>query len=434
MFKKAWYLKNRFLRHELVNGTIYIYSGSFFGNILAFFLNLFFVRNLSLADYAAFSSLLSIITLAAIPANSINTTVSKFATNFFVKDQNDKLKKFYLLFLKFISGLCFFIIIAFSALALPFKNYLRIDNVWYVIFSGIIISAAYLNGLNAAFLQSMLKFKFIALVNIIGSVLKLSVGIGLVLLGYSVFGALGALFAMMFGMSLVAYFPLSKVLKVKASNKEIKLNIKEILIYAVPAFTTVLFLTSFISTDVILVKHFFVPEVAGYYAGLSLMGKVIFYFIAPIPIVMFPLLVKRHAKSQDFKNLFYLALGLVFLPSIAITVFYFIFPTFSINLFLGGGKYLYNVKYLGLLGVFLTLFSLVNVCVNLFLSLGKTKVLIPVGIGAIAQIILIYLFHSDFYQIIVASLVPLSILLLTLMYLFFRNYTGLTRLRKEAAI
>jgi len=424
MFKKTLHLGTNLLKNELVSGSLYVFSGSIVGNVLAFLLNLFLARNLSYADYAAFASLLSIITLAAIPANSINTVISKFATKLFVKNQDDSLKTLYLLFLKFIFGLSFFVAILFLVMAFPFKGYLRIDNIWYVVFSGIVIATFYLNGLNAAFLQSMLKFKFIALINIGGSILKLSVGVGLVLLGYRVWGGLGALFAMMFGMYLAAYFPLSKVLRVKASAKKIQLDKKEILTYAIPAFATMLFLTSFITSDVILVKHFFSPKIAGFYAGLSLMGRVIYYFTFPIPVVMFPLLVKRHTKGLKFNNLFYLALGLVALPSIVITFFYFIFPDFSINLFLGGREYLYNIKYLGLFGIFLTLFSLVNVCVNLFLSLGKTKVSIPVITAAIAQIVLIYIFHSNFYQVIAVSLFALSILLLILLYLFFKNNVG----------
>jgi len=275
MVNKIKYLGNYFLKHELVVGSLYIFSGSIFGNFLAFILNLFLARNLSYADYAIFASLLSVITLAAIPASSINTVIVKFATAFFVKEQNDKLKTLYLLFFKLVLGLSLFIIFLFFVFSIPFKNYLHIDNAWYIIASGFVIAAFYLSTLNTAFLQSLLKFKFMAITNIAGSILKLTVGVVLVALGYKVFGGLGALFSMMSGMYLISYFPLSNILKEKSSAKKISLNIKQMLSYAVPAFVTTLFLTSFVSIDVILVKHFFNPHMAGFYAGLSLMGKVI---------------------------------------------------------------------------------------------------------------------------------------------------------------
>jgi len=418
-------LGNNFLKHELVSGSAFIFVGALIGNILAFVLNLFLARNLSYADYAIYASLASVITLAAIPSGSMTTVIVKFATNFFVEKQIDKLKNFYTLFLKFVMVLSLLMIVLFIAFSVPLKSYLHIDNVWYVIVLGLIISSFYLNALNTAFLQSILKFKFIAVVDIIGSVFKLTAGVVLVLLGYRVFGGLGALFSMAFGMYLVAYFPLFKIFKKATLNKKIALNIKEIFFYAIPTFLTILFMTSFTSTDVILVKHFFAPQEAGFYSGLSLIGKVIFYFTSVIPIVMFPLLIKRHAARKSFNNLFYLALVLVLIPSVGISLFYFAFPNFVINLFLGGRGYLSISGYLGLFGIYMTIFSLVNVCVNFFLSLNKTNVSLFVISTAILQVVLIYIFHANFYQVIFSSLAALTVLLIILLYLFFKNYGSL---------
>lgn len=426
-------LLNKLLKHELINGTFYIFIGSIFANFLAFLLNLFLARSLTYADYAIFASLLSVITLAAIPAGSINTVIVKFATDHFVKNENDKLKTLYLMFFKFVLGLSLFIIALFFIFSALLMNYLHIDNVWYVIVTGFVISSFYLNTLNNAFLQSLLKFKFMSFLSIFGSFIKLIVGVILVILGYRVFGGLGALFFMTFGMYLVAYAPLTKILKEKLSDKKISLNTKQMFTYAVPTFIAVLFLTSFTSMDVILVKHFFSPHVAGFYAGLSLIGKVIFYFTAPIPAVMFPLLVKRHATGKGFNNLFYLALLLVILPSVAITSFYFVFPSFVINLFLGGRDYLYVAPYLGIFGLYLTVFSLVNVCVNFFLSLNKTNISILVVLAAVSQIILIYIFHSNFYQVIGVSLSVLSLLFIALFFIFFKNYGNFGKLKESIA-
>jgi O-antigen/teichoic acid export membrane protein len=420
--KKIEFIKNNFLKHELVSGSLFIFSGSIFGNIFAFLLNLFLARNFSYADYAIFASLLSIITLAAIPVGSMNTVIVKFATDFFVKKQNDRLKSLYLLFFKFVLGISLLIILLFLIFSDPLKEYLKIDNVWCIIVTGFVIASYYLNTLNNAFLQGMLKFKFISFLSIFGSFVKLIFGVGLVFAGYRVFGGLGALFAMAFGTYLMAFVPLTKLLKGKASGKRISLNVRQIIGYAIPTFITILFMTSFTSTDVILVKHFFNPQVAGLYAGLSLMGKVIFYFTAPIPMVMFPLLVKRHSAGTNFNNLFYLALLLVIVPAVAITAFYFIFPNFAINFFLGGRDYLTLARYLGIFGLYLTIFSMVNICVSFFLSLSKTKIYIPVVIAAISQVVLIYVFHSDFYQVIGVSLLVLAVLLVFLLYLFYKSY------------
>lgn len=408
--------------HELVSGSFYLFLGSIIANFLAFILNWFLARNLSYADYAIFASLLSLITLAAIPANSINTIIVKFATDYFVTNQTGKLKHLYTYFLKSILLICLFIVGLGVVLANPLASYLNLNNSLYILISAIAIATFYLNTLNMGFLQGLLKFNFISFLNISGGIFKLLFGIVLVVLGYRAFGGLWAVFFMTFGMFLVAFMPLRKILSAHESDKKIPNQTKTLLKYAIPAFIAVLFMTSFTSTDVILVKHFFEPHVAGFYAGMSLIGKVIFYFTFPIPLAMFPLLVKRKAMGKKFMNLFYLAVGLVMLPSVLITIFYFLFPNLVINIFLGGRDYLYLSKFLGIFGLYLTIFSLVNVCVNFFLSLNYTRVYIPVVTAAVMQIILIYIYHNTFLEVIWVSMLTSVSLLVVLIALIYIKY------------
>jgi O-antigen/teichoic acid export membrane protein len=431
--KRIKHLGSHFLKHELVSGSLFIFSGSILGNFFAFLLNVFLARNLA-DDYAIFAALTSVIILASIPVTSMNAVIVRFAADYFVKKQDDKLKTLYLLFLKFVLGLSLFAILIFFIFSNPLKNYLKIDDSWYMIATGFVIASYYLSALNNAFLQGMLKFKFISFLSISGSLIKLISGVVLVYAGYKVFGGLGALFLMAFGSYLIAFMPLTKILKEKASGKKISLDIKQIFNYAVPTLIAILFLTSFTSTDIILVKHFFAPDAASSYAKISLMGKIIFYFTAPIPMVMFPLLVKRHATGVNFNNIFYLSLILVIVPSIIITVFYYIFPNFVLNVSLGGGEVLYFSKYLGMFGLYLTIFSLVNVCVNFFLSLNITRVFIPVVITAILQIILIYIFHSDLYHIIGVSIISLTILFAFLVYMFLKKYGNFGKLKENIVV
>jgi O-antigen/teichoic acid export membrane protein len=408
--------------HELVSGSFYLFTGSLLANLFAFGLNWFLARNLSYGDYAIFASLLSLITLAAIPANSLNTIIVKFSTDYFVNNQMGGLKHLYSYFLKFILVICAFIIGASLLLSIPLNYYLKLNNPLYISVSGLAIAAFYLNTLNTGFLQGLLKFKLISFLNVFGGLVKLLFGAALVMLGYKAFGGLWSVFFMTFGMFLLAFMPLRKIIASHEDLGKIKIKNKNVIKYALPAFVTVLFLTSFTSTDVILVKHFFEPHAAGFYAGMSLIGKVIFYFTFPIPLVMFPLLVKRSSIGKKYMNLFYLALLLVIVPSILITIFYFMYPDLVINIFLGGRDYLYLSKFLGIFGLYLTLFSVVNVCVNFFLSLNYTKVYIPVAIAAILQIIFIYFFHANFYQIIGVSMGITSCLLVVLGFLIYINY------------
>jgi O-antigen/teichoic acid export membrane protein len=421
----------RLVRHELITGTFFVFLGSMLANFLAFLLNLFLARSLSYVDYGIFASLLSIIILASIPAGTINTTIVRFATDYHSKNQLGKLHNFYKKSLKFIFLSSFFIIIIFAIFSPLIKSFLHLDNIFYIYVVGLCVAIGYIQILNTGFLQGLTKFGFLSLSGVISGIIKLIIGVVFVLLGFKAFSGLWSIFFMGLGGFLITLIPLKFLfIKSKDSSEDTHISFKEILRYALPVFISVLFLTSFTSTDVILVKHFFSPQLAGFYAGLSLIGRVIFYFTIPIPAVMFPLLIRRKNLGRNFNNLFYLALLLVLAPSIAITGFYFLFPEVVINLFLGGRDYLAIAPFAGLFGIYLTIFSLINVCVNFFLSLNKTRIAPLIVIAAILQIIFIYIFHANFYQIIGIS-ITVSILLLAVLMSYYLKLFVLSNSNKS---
>jgi len=428
MKDKILFFSKKFIRHELISGSLYIFAGSLISNILAFLFNLFLARNLSAVDYGTYASLISAIVLVGIPTQSVVTVIVRFATNYLSSGQTDKAVKLYKTTFGFTLVIAVLLIFIFSVFSLPIKNFLHIDNILLVIFSGVIVAVGYLGIANTAFLQSLFKFTFMSITLIIGGVVKLSVGVLLIILGFKVFGGLFAVFAMYIISLLLGFIPLKFVFKKTKTN--VSISIREVIIYALPTGVTIFALTSLTSIDIILVKHFFNSSSAGLYAGVSLIGKAIFYFTGPITMVMFPLLVKRHTKGENFNNLFYLTIVLVSVSSIAITVFYFIFPKLIISLFLGGREYLNASSYLGLFGIFITLFSILNVFVNFFLSLKKTFISFFVVSGALLQIFLILLIHNNFSQVIGISIFVCSLLLFVLLLYYAKEHGTLRKITK----
>jgi O-antigen/teichoic acid export membrane protein len=179
-------------------------------------------------------------------------------------------------------------------------------------------------------------------------------------------------------------------------------------------------LISFISTDIILVKHFFDPTQAGLYAGLSLIGRIIFFVSAPIGTVMFPIIVQKHTKGDSFSNTFKMALGLVLIPSLLLSLFYLFYPTFSILFFLKRPEYLSISPLLGLFGFYITFYNVLYLFANFYLSIKKTFIYIPILTGALLQILLITIYHQSFIQIIMISFV--LVLLLVIGFLVYYPY------------
>lgn len=433
MERRIIYLGRKIVSHELIGGSLFLFLGVFMSSVMSFLLNLFLIRNLSSAEYGTYASLLSLLILLGVPTQALITVIVRFASDYIAKNKFDEAKNLYskLSMLITIFSICMFI--GFVVFSVPIRDFLKLDNTWYVTLMGLIISIGYLGIVNSAFLQSLLKFSFISFVQIIGGVLRIITGVMLIFLGFKVFGALWAIFLAFLIPFLMTFIPLRSFF-FKRNTRKIKFPTKEITLYALPTSIAIFSLNSLTSIDVILVKHFFHASDAGLYAGLSLAGKIIFYFTSPIVAVMFPLLIRRHNLGQDFNNLFYLALILVAVPSIGISLFYFLFPLFSVNFLLGGGEYVKIYPLLGIFGLFATLFSVLNVCVNFFLSLKKTNIFIILGLGLIAQVVFIFLFHKTFVQVIGVSLIVSSLLLITLLIYYFREYGRFTRVKEIIAL
>src|SRR3990167_11221210 len=96
MKKKARYLGNYFLKHELITGSIYIFIGSMIANVFNLFFSLFMGRNLTVEGFGILASTFSLISLIAIPAGSIIPTIVSFAGSHFAKEDYGSVKAFFL--------------------------------------------------------------------------------------------------------------------------------------------------------------------------------------------------------------------------------------------------------------------------------------------------------------------------------------------------
>ena len=92
---KALTLSRTAFKHELINGSFYIFLGFLISSFISFIFNLFLARTLSYSDYGEYSSLLSIFNLAIIPTTSLTAVVVRFATVYFTQNQDDKAEFLY---------------------------------------------------------------------------------------------------------------------------------------------------------------------------------------------------------------------------------------------------------------------------------------------------------------------------------------------------
>ncbi|MDP3987533.1 MAG: oligosaccharide flippase family protein [Candidatus Levybacteria bacterium] len=406
------------LKHPLISGSLIIFSGSIFTNLFNVIFNLFMSRNLSVPDYGTLASLISLILLPAMGVSAFVPLIISFGGSYFVKGELGKVRGLFISLVRLCGVMGIFLFLIFLLFSKQIGSFFNINNSSLIVLAGVGVLINYVGTINIALLQAKLAFKFLTLINLLSSFIKVAFGVGLVYLGFSIGGAVWAL---LLSFSLPYFFTFIPLRFLFDRNIEhVQISSRELIKYGVPSAVTQFALLSFIMTDIILVKHFFDPKTAGLYAGLSLVGRVVFFFSAPINTVMFPLIVQKYAKKENYHNTFKLSLFLVCLASACLVVFYFIFPKFALTFFLKNADYLSVAPLLALFGIFIGVYSILSLLTNFFLSIKKTKIYIPIGIGAFLQAILIWFFHDSFLQIIMVSLVITSLLLILFLLYYWK--------------
>ena len=259
-------------------------------------------------------------------------------------------------------------------------------------------------------LQGLQKFNSLGVSLILEGIVRLSLALAFIFMGFKANGAIAAVPIATAVAVILSFFPL----KLKKSKGNLKLNRKEIYKFTFMSFIALFLVNAIYNLDIFLVKHFFSAEQAGYYAAISLLGKIVFFGATAIGLVMFPKVSEMHIKDKKAaKSIFKKALGFTLLISAAVVAVYFLIPTFLVSL-LFGSQYLAIIPLIGFFGVFMAMLSLSYICVLMKLATGKRRFIFNLLIAVIAEIILICIFHESLEQIILNLIAVNSLLLISL--------------------
>lgn len=195
-----------------------------------------------------------------------------------------------------------------------------------------------------------------------------------------------------------------------------KFNLKKSLPDSFLSLWPILFFALFLNSDFILAKYLLPAEEAGYYAALSLLGKIIFFSTWVITGLIFNLLKEAKPKNKPF--ILKRAVILTILISLSFVILYYLFPELIIVISFGF-DYLTLAPFLGLFGLTMTLLSLANLLTYYFLVLNPKKILWPLALAWFFQIIAISFWHQTVFQFASVMLLIAVFLFLNLLILFF---------------
>ncbi|MBT5502743.1 oligosaccharide flippase family protein [Candidatus Falkowbacteria bacterium] len=379
-----------------------------------FLFHLIMSRMLDVKTFGEFEALISLMYIVSVPAATLITMIVKYTADFKAENHPEKISQLFNSFTKVLIFWSFVIFILFISASPLIAGFLKLDSFWPVVILGVLFLASFPSAVNQGIMNGTENFFAMSWLGVVNVITKILFAISFVCLSFGLSGVIGGVsLAAVFGY-LISLFPIRKYIRPRAGKLK---DSKEMLIYLMPTFVVTLCLGLFYNADVLLVKYFLSPEEAGQYGAISIIGKVIFFITGVIATVVFPM-ISRAEKEGSERNLLKNTLFLVVLTSVCIILVYFFWPTLIIKV-LVGSKYLGIAKYIGLFGIAMMMFSIVNLYSRYFLAVSKFKILYIFVVGLLLQISLLFFFHQTITQVIYAMLASMFVILVAT-YIYYR--------------
>lgn len=389
-------------KNPLVAHSSVYFIGTMLVNVASYLFHVVMARWLGVEDYGELQSLLSVLIIFNIPLVVVQTVIVNYAARFHGTAAHGQL---FLLWrgmtrkLLLLSGL---FAAAMVVIAEPVQWFLHLDSPWPVLGIGVSVITSLLVVPNRSVLQGTRRFVSLSTNAAIEMFGKLIVGGGLVLLGWQLTGAIGGI---IIG-ALIAYghsfFPLWHFWRERhAPEQAATVTARELFRYSGPVFVSLLGLAMLYSTDVILAKHFLTPELAGYYGGLSIVGRIIFFLSAPISAVMFSL-ASEHSLGSTVtasRPIVRQALLLVGGGAAVAVAGYALFPRLVTQLLLGA-DFFPIIPLLAPFGLAMSLYSIANLLAHYFLSVHRMGFIWILATGVILQAVALVIWHQSLAQFV----------------------------------
>lgn len=175
------------------------------------------------------------------------------------------------------------------------------------------------------------------------------------------------------------------------------------------------------NSDVILVKHFFDNQEAGFYASLALIGRVVYFVTWIFVMLLLPKVIQLKKEGKDTQPILMKYVLIIALFSAAIVLVTYIMPE-TVVYVMFGADYLSIATLLWKYALATAIFAVANLFSYYFLSISNY---VPVVISALlgfTQIILIVLFHDTLEQVVHMQIVAMCVLLVfQLVYFFYQG-------------
>lgn len=391
-------IQSPFIRHNLI-----FFVGSGLSSVINYLYYPILGRLLSVSLFGEVQALLSLFTEVAILFGGVSLVAANISAN----DHDPERRNRLISELQKLTLGVMALITLIGLLSLPvLQRFFQLGSGWPIVAVLITLLIGVPITFGQAYLQGRQRFGESSIINIAGSTLKLVLSIALVLLGFKVMGALGGFVLSQLLLWLYVRGRASRAgLRWPAHERWRLVDLK--VIKTELRYTGLVVIVSLVSTllysgDILVIKHYFSPSQAGAYAGIAVVGRIIFFLTGSIAGVMFPAIKRESSPSQNHRILA-ASIGLTILLGGFTLALFSLAPHFIINLLLGP-RYLDLAFLLPKLSLVLFIISLTNLLFLYHLALRRRFIVFVAIAGGVLTFSLVLLDHATIPQVITSLL------------------------------
>ncbi len=388
-------------KDELVKGGIILFIMMIMYSLFNYAFQISMARILGPADYGVLAVLMSLIYIFGIPSEAIQTIVSKYTSKFNVRGEFGKMKDFMLRAMKKGALFAIVIFIIFLLIAFFLSNFLKIEF-WLFGITGLYIFYVFTVSITRGIIQGRKKFFGLGVNLVVESSIKFLAAVLLVTISWRVYGAItGVLIGCLIAFT-ASFLTIKEVL---ASGRK-KEKFKGIYSSSLPILISVVVIVLMYSLDILIARRVFPPELAGQYAFVSMIGKVILFLSLSIGKAMFPISSEKFESGEKTSYLFKKSIVFVAIIAGLLLFFYLLFPQQVVRLIsLGSSEYLSASNILFIVGLAYSFVAFANVIIMYGLSINKIKRgSFSLLFFVLMQVILLSIFNSSLFEFSVALL------------------------------
>ena len=169
--------------------------------------------------------------------------------------------------------------------------------------------------------------------------------------------------------------------------------------YSATVLATLVLLALLMSEDILVAKRYLDPHAAGLYAGVSIVGKIVFFATSTLSLILFPIFSARHEAGRDSRAGLVAALGLVAGGACLLALVFFTAPELVLTPLLGG-SFAAAEPYLGWMGIAFALYAMTHLVATYLLAQRRANVVAVLAVVALLQVVGFWSFHGGILQLI----------------------------------